>query len=405
MKNLLKKRNTLFYRIWVSTVLISILSLLIVNLMWYNNTSSIVYRKEIQSASNLLYQLNMRMENMFNAVGINTYSFLFDSKTRDVLSRPAKNEEEKKENEAYILEIFRNIKKNNTAINSLEFVGQYYEISSEMDSSNVDFERLKAYDWYRMFSDYYVEMKTPVYYNDYIEKYNSQVIGWVRKLNTSTSSYSIGNFLIEISYPSISYVVEEAVEKSGNPILLFDKRGNVLYSPEDLDFSSNELELLMEQSKISEEPFSFEGQNHKFSCLVEKLASSGWYMVMLIDKQILSAYIKESVLQSLLIGIFIVFMGFAVASVLSRNIIKPINELASTMKLVEKGNLDVSVPDDTSIIEVSVLSKGFNKMLAHINQLIDDIKQEAEENKTMEIRMLQAQINPHFLYNTLNAIR
>ena len=408
MRKLLRKRKALFFKIWLSIVLISILLFAAMNLIWYKNTSDIIYRNEMQSASSLLYQLNMRIENIFNSININSYSFLFDSDVRNMLSVPPRDEDTRRANEQYIRDIFRQMKKNTTMICSLEFVGRYYDISSETDRSAVDFDRLRQYDWYREFSDYYVDLVTPVYRNQYIEKYNTRVIGWARKISGSETNNTIGTFLIEISYPGIENVMREAMEKSGNRILVFDKRGNLFFHPGgsgDITVSGGETAALMQRVKSGEDAFLFEEQGTEYACLVERSAASGWYIVMMVNRQELLDSTRASVRQSLLLTLFIVLLSFAVAYMLSRYITRPIHQLADTMKLVENNRLDVAVPVDGSVAEAEILSRGFNKMLSHIRNLIGDIRREEQEKNAIEIKMLQAQINPHFLYNILNVIR
>ena len=408
MRKLLRKRKALFFKIWLSIVLISIVLFAAMNLIWYKNTSDIIYRNEMQSASSLLYQLNMRIENIFNSININSYSFLFDSDVRNMLSVPPRDEDTRRANEQYIRDIFRQMKKNTTMICSLEFVGRYYDISSETDRSAVDFDRLRQYDWYREFSDYYVDLGTPVYRNQYIEKYNTRVIGWARKISGSETNNTNGTFLIEISYPGIENVMREAMEKSGNRILVFDKRGNLFFHPGgsgDITVSGGETAALMQRVKSGEDAFLFEEQGTEYACLVERSAASGWYIVMMVNRQELLDSTRASVRQSLLLTLFIALLSFAVAYMLSRYITRPIHQLADTMKLVENNRLDVAVPVDGSVAEAEILSRGFNKMLSHIRNLIGDIRREEQEKNAIEIKMLQAQINPHFLYNILNVIR
>ena len=300
------------------------------------------------------------------------------------------------------------MKKNTTMICSVEFVGRYYNISSEMERSRVDFERLREYDWYLEFSDYYVDLITPVYKNDYIEKYNTRVIGWARKLTGADTANTIGTFLIEISYPSIENVMREAMEKSGNRILVFDKRGNLYFhpdSPQDKSFSAEETDALLQKAKSGEDVFTFTGQRSEYTCLVERSAASGWYIVMMVNRQELLDSTRASVSQSLLLALFIALFSFVIAYALSQYITRPIHQLADTMKMVESNRLDVAVPVDTSVTEAEILSRGFNKMLSHIRELIGDIRREEQEKNAIEIKMLQAQINPHFLYNILNVIR
>lgn len=408
MRRLLNRRKALFFKIWISIILISIILFIAVNVIWYKNTSDIIYRNEMQSASSLLYQLNMRIENIFNSININSYPFLFDSDVREMLSVPPTDEQARLENEEQIRNIFRQMKKNTTMICSVEFVGRYYNISSEMERSRVAFERLREYDWYREFSDYYVDLITPVYKNDYIEKYNTRVIGWARKLTGADTANTIGTFLIEISYPSIENVMREAMEKSGNRILVFDKRGNLYFhpdSPQDKSFSAEETDALLQKAKSGEDVFTFTGQRSEYTCLVERSAASGWYIVMMVNRQELLDSTRASVSQSLLLALFIALFSFVIAYALSQYITRPIHQLADTMKMVESNRLDVAVPVDTSVTEAEILSRGFNKMLSHIRELIGDIRREEQEKNAIEIKMLQAQINPHFLYNILNVIR
>lgn len=408
MRRLLNRRKALFFKIWISIILISIILFIAVNVIWYKNTSDIIYRNEMQSASSLLYQLNMRIENIFNSININSYPFLFDSDVREMLSFPPADEQARLENEEQIRNIFRQMKKNTTMICSVEFVGRYYNISSEMERSRVAFERLREYDWYREFSDYYVDLITPVYKNDYIEKYNTRVIGWARKLTGADTANTIGTFLIEIPYPSIENVMREAMEKSGNRILVFDKRGNLYFhpdSPQDKSFSAEETDALLQKAKSGEDVFTFTGQRSEYTCLVERSAASGWYIVMMVNRQELLDSTRASVSQSLLLALFIALFSFVIAYALSQYITRPIHQLADTMKMVESNRLDVAVPVDTSVTEAEILSRGFNKMLSHIRELIGDIRREEQEKNAIEIKMLQAQINPHFLYNILNVIR
>ena len=408
MRRLLNRRKALFFKIWISIILISIILFIAVNVIWYKNTSDIIYRNEMQSASSLLYQLNMRIENIFNSININSYPFLFDSDVREMLSVPPTDEQARLENEEQIRNIFRQMKKNTTMICSVEFVGRYYNISSEMERSRVDFERLREYDWYLEFSDYYVDLITPVYKNDYIEKYNTRVIGWARKLTGADTANTIGTFLIEISYPSIENVMREAMEKSGNRILVFDKRGNLYFhpdSPQDKSFSAEETDALLQKAKSGEDVFTFTGQGSEYTCLMKRSAASGWYIVMMVNRQELLDSTRASVSQSLLLALFISLFSFVIAYALSQYITRPIHQLADTMKMVESNRLDVAVPVDTSVTEAEILSRGFNKMLSHIRELIGDIRREEQEKNAIEIKMLQAQINPHFLYNILNVIR
>ncbi|MFB1081573.1 sensor histidine kinase [Jeotgalibacillus sp. JSM ZJ347] len=80
-----------------------------------------------------------------------------------------------------------------------------------------------------------------------------------------------------------------------------------------------------------------------------------------------------------------------------------IHESLSSMKQVEQGSLDVEMKT-FRLPELRNISNGFNSMIARIRSLIDDVKVEQEYKREAQFRVLQEQINPHFLYNTLESI-
>ena len=91
------------------------------------------------------------------------------------------------------------------------------------------------------------------------------------------------------------------------------------------------------------------------------------------------------------------------AHFLSQGIVKPIQKLREKMKRVESGELS-SEGESVGNDEIGELTRGFDRMLAHIRSLIETIKQEQKQRLHVELRALQAQINPHFMYNTLNGM-
>lgn len=88
----------------------------------------------------------------------------------------------------------------------------------------------------------------------------------------------------------------------------------------------------------------------------------------------------------------------------SRQLFEPIRALNSAMREVEEGNLNVQL-DNRRIDEMGQLSGRFNRMAQRLRQnLKDSLRQQRELNEA-QIRMMQAQLNPHFLYNTLDTIK
>lgn len=96
-------------------------------------------------------------------------------------------------------------------------------------------------------------------------------------------------------------------------------------------------------------------------------------------------------------------LAFVVAILSAVHVSRPILQLEKVMQKVEAGNLDVSI-EEQGFAEIRALSRTFNHMLTRIRRLMDQIVYEQETKRLHELNALQAQINPHFLYNTLDSI-
>lgn len=119
------------------------------------------------------------------------------------------------------------------------------------------------------------------------------------------------------------------------------------------------------------------------------------------------AELEKQIRYTLQLGILVIVAAIMIALILSaltvRSVTGPIKKLCSQTRKVAKGDFTAQA-NITAVDEIAVLTDSFNTMTAEIGTLIDNIKKHEVDLRVTESKLLQAQINPHFLYNTLDTI-
>lgn len=114
-----------------------------------------------------------------------------------------------------------------------------------------------------------------------------------------------------------------------------------------------------------------------------------------------NSYLREKVILSFLLSLSLAIL---ISFIFAKYMVRPISKLAKSMKKVEEGNLTVRVNLNRND-ELSVLENSFNQMVVRLKESMDNTIEQQRQLRIAEIKILQAQINPHFLYNTLDAIK
>ncbi len=129
----------------------------------------------------------------------------------------------------------------------------------------------------------------------------------------------------------------------------------------------------------------------------------GWTLVGSVPLDELLADTNWVTILIFLAGLACLLPGMAVSYLVSRSITRPLARLSRLMAAAGQGDLEVRAEPRGSD-EVSVLGVSFNAMIGQISNLLEKIEGEQRQKQEYELAALQAQINPHFLYNTLESV-
>lgn len=129
-----------------------------------------------------------------------------------------------------------------------------------------------------------------------------------------------------------------------------------------------------------------------------------WTSVILLDRHTLLQSFQQ--IAWLFYMIFLGLLGFSIVVVLRslHFITRPVAALVSAMKDVEEGHLDHKLPEAYPLKEISVINRGFNQMISRLDTLINNEYKSRLAQQEAQLKALQSQINPHFLFNTLQLI-
>lgn len=396
-KNLsIKRKILLIFYIQVT------IPLILIGFMSYKISSDIIYKKSVEYTQNILHTIELRLNDYVNNLIMVSQDFLYDKKIYDIISN----------NNTYIPPLIEY--ENKTEINNTlkKIVFSREEIQSIcLISSNEEFysadNNSRKISIKEAISDvrediyitarsnmgkavWFVEAKDKLAENVYFartiyNKDNFREIGLMVIMFKKDHLLTLFNDLSTVDIPKI------AVISSANEVIASrDQSIDYLFEPEI-------------QNIITDSRGAFIDKKEEALVSYVSMQEPSWRIITYVSLNQLYREINLlrnwiillSILSVSLLSVFGLFISF--------DLISPINRLVKGMKKIQKGQWVVNMDEDRGD-ELGFLSKTFNEMTKEIDHLVNRIYREQLTRKDAEIKALQSQINPHFLFNTLESI-
>ena len=225
-----------------------------------------------------------------------------------------------------------------------------------------------------------------------------------RVVNISTGQ-KLGMIVLNLKESSLSAIYRKIGSIQDGSYFISDTKGFVVSSQhaEDLlqDVRDPELKAWITSSDNISDIASF--QNGKNIVVSSDMPDFGWKLISIAPLKSLTADTRKITLLIVYIGLLCLFFALLGAGMLSKLIVQPIVGLTKHMKKVKEDNLNIEFPVNTED-EIGMLASGFNGMIWRIQELLSNINMEQKKKREYELALIQAQIKPHFLYNTLDVI-
>ncbi|WP_305767609.1 cache domain-containing sensor histidine kinase [Candidatus Epulonipiscium viviparus] len=264
----------------------------------------------------------------------------------------------------------------------------------------VDPQKITQTDWYTQMkaadgNGFFVHRSENVLQFPYRDDLN--YISYIREIGNKENYEPIAILLLTIEAETFHKFFDKVSSAYDSQFFIVDATGEFIIPPkENVTQYQNYVAFDMKNGEV------VTVADHTAVVVSKKLPHAEWTLMGSFKIRNIG---KNIPFYAIIIGIMLLNIVVAVlySAEVNRMIFDPLDAIALHMKLIETGKF-VEMPVELSENEITRLKKVFNHMAASIEMLIEKVKEEEHVNAKSEINLIQAQINPHFLYNTLDAV-
>ena len=224
----------------------------------------------------------------------------------------------------------------------------------------------------------------------------------------NTFKKSMGFLMLQVSGSYLSDLYSSITFANESQVYLVDTEFMIVSGRDRGDlgkqFSPEISKSIKEKYEAGYSNATIKNADGKYLAAFSKIPESGWTVVALIPNSYLSSLSNDIRNIVAFIGGLCLIVSLLFFILIYRSLTIPLNQLIKSMREVRKGNLEARKVDEEANDEVGEVSTSYNMMIQELNRHIDDIKAKEKQKASAEFRALQAQINPHFLANTLNNV-
>lgn len=261
-------------------------------------------------------------------------------------------------------------------------------------------------DWYQKACEFNGSLYAFTLGDDKQTLYLARSVSNPYSINMIRPAGFMGVVVFRLDVSELGQQISSAKLTPSTTLFLTTEDGMIVYSKNDRDLQKNISRYIkadMSAGYTRNYSISTKINNQEYITDVNDL-KCGWRLIAMIPVSDITQRLDP--IRSIIVWATAIAMtlGIFLCLSLSRSITQPIKRLALTMKGIKSQDYFNTFVEPTSNDEVGMLYGSFNDMMRRINRLVEDLLISSEQQKNAEMKALQAQINPHFVYNTLDSI-
>ena len=370
--------------------------------MKFTNTS--IFENSSEYTHTIIQQMNQNIDSYIDYMENIAYLISSNEDVQDYLF----DEEIDNEGRYRILNQFQTILDSRSDIRNVGIISKNGRmlINDGSKSVNQDLD-INTQEWYATALE---KPNGPILTSSHVQHIISGERPWVITLSRgirdrSGSGEKEGVFFIDLNYSAISGLCDQSTVGTKGYAFILDAKGNIVYHPQQQqlynELQTENISLIMDTDEDT--VLTGTGNDGKLYS-ISRSEKTGWTVVDCTNVKELLSKSRQAQSVYVLTAIILVIVALLFSRFMARSITLPIQKLRDSMKKVQEGDFSVSDVVVDSKNEIGSLTKSFDVMTHRIHELMEQNVHEQEEKRKSELKALQSQINPHFLYNTLDSI-
>ena len=367
---------------------------LILSIVFYSYSAEIVLKQSLEQTREIVEQFSISLDNYMGLMR-NKMEILADSPTIQEELNTHQDKEDIKNDSFYsrnkrirriMLQIYSSVTMNDVEIYGINETNHYLSLWSkkyEIPDKDILFENAN------------LSKGRSVLVNNINDADTIQMIKMVKDLQTYKP---IGYIRFGLKRNYIEKMAKNINFGSDGSVVIFDENLNKISG---IAHDSVLSKLLKEKPSIGN--FSYSEGKNEYTAVHIHSDSTGWTTVGVIPLRYINKDLAGIQYLTVIIIVLTIIIGVTVSVIIAQSLILPLENTVNALEKFSRGDFAVRLKENRCD-EIGKLNRIFNKAIKEINELMQKVTQSEILNKEMEFKTLQSQMNPHFLYNTLDTI-